>query len=126
MQAHSYPHSVRGRERSLDGDRRRDGINRTVENDEEAVPLGIDLVPTMSRHRIAEQTAMLGAEVAVPGTVSARKFSRALDVAEQEGDCPARQASMHMERWYAGNPKTGNVVPDAMKRRTLSCASVHE
>src|SRR5512133_782930 len=111
MEAYSYPNSVRGHERSLSGDRRSDGINRTVENDEEAVPLGIDFVPTMSLHRFAEQTAMLGAEVAVPGTVSARKFSRALDVAEQEGDCPARQASTHTERCYAGTANAGNVAP---------------
>jgi hypothetical protein len=43
--------------------------------------------------------------------VSARKFGRALDVAEQEGDCPARQASTHTERCYAGTANAGNVAP---------------
>jgi hypothetical protein len=50
MQSHSYPHCVGCQKRALRRDCRCDGIKRTVENDEKAVPLDVDPVPTMSLH----------------------------------------------------------------------------
>src|SRR5215218_5892215 len=101
VQAHSHPHCVRGNERTLGGDSRRDGIGRTLENDKEGVAFGVHLVSTMGLQRFAEETAMLRAEVTVRGAVPARKLRRALDVAKEEGHCPARQTSIHTARWYA-------------------------
>jgi hypothetical protein len=101
MQANSHPHPVCGNERALGGDGRRHGIGSTLETDEEGVPLGIDLVPTMGLKRFAEDTTMLRTQVTVRRTMPARKLRRAFDVAKQEGHRPARQTSVHTARWYA-------------------------
>jgi hypothetical protein len=101
MQAHSHPHPVCGNERTLGGDGRRHAIGRTLETDEEGVPLGIDLVPMMGLKRFAEDTTMLRTQVTVRGAMPARKLCRAFDVAKQEGHRPARQTSVHTARWYA-------------------------
>ena len=104
VHAHSHPHCVRGKERTLGGDGRRDGIGCTLEGDKEGVALGVDLASTMGRERLAEETAMLRAEVTVLGTVPARKLRRALDVAKKKVTVPrGRPASIPRD----GTPRAG-------------------
>ena len=122
MYAHSHPHPVCGNERPLGGDCRRHGIGRTLEADEEGVPLGIDLVPPMGRKRFAQDTTMLRTQITVRRTMPARKLRRALDVAKQERHRPARQTSIHPARCYAE-------WPSLQRRRgytALACPSVRE
>ena len=56
VHAHSHPHCVRGKERTLSSDGRRNGIGRTLESDEESVALGVDLVSAMGLQRFTEET----------------------------------------------------------------------
>jgi len=101
VQADSHAHCVRGNERTLGGDGRRHGIPRALENDEEAVPFGIDFLSAMCPEYFAEDAAVLRAEVTERGAVPTRKVGRALDVAEEERHGSARQTSIHTARWYA-------------------------
>jgi hypothetical protein len=98
VQAHSHTHCARGKERTLSIDGRGKGIRRTLESGEETIALGIDLVSAMGLQRFTQETTVLGAEVAIRGTVPARKCRRSLDVAEEERHCPARSTSIHTLR----------------------------
>jgi len=100
VQAHPHPHHVSGRKRALRGNGRRNRIDRTLEDDEESVALGIDFASTMRPEGFAEKTAMLRAEIAVRGAVPAQKVRRALNVAKEKSHRPARQPATHSARWY--------------------------
>jgi hypothetical protein len=47
MQAHSHPHGVRGNERTLGRDGRRNGVDRAFEHDEERIAFRVDLSTVM-------------------------------------------------------------------------------
>ena len=120
VHAHSHPHCVRGNERTLGGDSRRDGISRTLENEKKASPSASTSCPRWASNA-SRRTAMLRAEVTVRGTVPTRKLRRALDVAKEESHRPARQTSIHTARWYAG---CNGRHSDAAVGTALGCARV--
>jgi hypothetical protein len=95
VQTHPHPHHVSSRKRALRGNGRRDRIDRTLENDEESVALGIDFASTMCPEGFTEKTTMLRAEVAVRGAVPARKLRRTLNVAKEESHRTGRQPTTH-------------------------------
>src|SRR5262249_33659565 len=84
------------RERTLSRYRRRDGIRRPLEYDEEGITLGVDHRPAMLREGLVEMTTVLCSHVTPVRAVLARQLSRTLDVAEEKRHRSCRKTCAHM------------------------------
>ena len=71
--------------------RAQDGLLGAGERDEEGVALRVDLVARLADDGRADQAPVLGQNLHVALPQRLHQPGRALDVAEQEGDCPARK-----------------------------------
>jgi hypothetical protein len=88
-----HPHADRSfRQRSLSVDRRRDGVARALERDEEPVARGVDLVAVVPGEGVAQELPVLAAHASEVRAERAREISRSLDVREQERHRSLRQA----------------------------------
>ena len=70
-------------------------IPGSLEDDEKAVPGGIDLLAGVCRYRLTHDPMVLRANAAEVCAELTRKLSRALDVGEQEGDRAGREVLTH-------------------------------
>ena len=73
--------------------RRPEGISGPGERHQERVALGVDLLTVPCDERLAKQAVMFRQNLRVPAVAEAlEERSRPLDVGEEEGDRPGRQA----------------------------------
>jgi hypothetical protein len=77
--------------RSLRSDSSRDRIPGSLEDDEEAIAGGVDLVAAVARECVAENAAMLASQVTEFRAQLAHEVGRALDVSEEERDGAVRK-----------------------------------
>ena len=81
------------RKGSLRRDSRPHGISRSGECYQEGIPLGVDFLPVPFGERIAEDPPVFCQDFRVPAVAEApEERGGALDVGEEEGDRPGRQA----------------------------------
>jgi hypothetical protein len=71
--------------------RAQDGLLGAGKRDEEGVALRIDLVARLADDGRADQPPVLGQNLHVALPQRLHQPGRALDIAEQEGDCPTRK-----------------------------------
>ena len=91
VQAH--PHAYRSvRQRALGVDRRRDGVARALERDEETVARGVDLVAVVPGEGVTQELPVLAAHASEVRAELPREIGRSLDVREQERHRSLRQA----------------------------------
>ena len=92
-------------QRPLHLERAQDGLLRTRERDEERVTLGVYLVASLTGDGRPDQAPVLGQHLCVLLPQRLHQPGRASDVAEQEGNRPARKVS-HRTRpaWRHGPP----------------------
>jgi hypothetical protein len=79
------------RQPSLCVDRSRDGVARTAEREEEAVPLRVDLRPVLRAESLADDAAVVARHVRVPIAELLKKPRGAFDVRKDEGDRAGRE-----------------------------------
>src|SRR5205807_5024260 len=76
--------------------RGRDRLRRLRKDDEEGVALCVDLDPAVRSECVAQDTAMLCQDLAVPlGAELVQQLGRPLHVAEEEGDCSRWKVALH-------------------------------
>jgi len=97
VNAHPDPDRRSGRplvacQRPLNFQRAQDGLPRTRERHEEGVALRVYLVAVMAGNGRADQAPVLGENLCVTLPQRLHQPGRALDIAEQERDRPARKA----------------------------------
>lgn len=80
MQAYSHPHRVRGNQRTLRRDSRRDAISRPFENDEERIAFGLNLATAMRGNCFSQEATMLRTEVTVSGAVTPREHEPSMSL----------------------------------------------
>ena len=89
VQAH--PHAYRSvRKRALGVDRRRDGVARALESDEEAVTGRVDLVAVVPGEGVTQELPVLAAHASEVRAELPREIGRSFDVREQERELVPR------------------------------------
>ena len=78
--------------------RAQDGLLGARERHEEGIALGVNLVAGLTGDGRADQAPVIGQNLRVALPQRLHQAGRALDVAEQEGDCPARKFGHRMAR----------------------------
>jgi hypothetical protein len=112
-----------------DAGRRRQGVGRGRERDEERVALGVDLVAAVGRDRVPDDPPMFGQSGRIGiGAELLDEAGRPLDVGEQERDRPARQYSRHgpyfrRERQAGGTLYVSSPGPIAIRSTGLTSTS---
>jgi len=96
VNAHPDPDGRAGRpfvpgQRLLYLQRAQDGLLRTRERHEERVTLGVYLVASLPRDGLADQAPVLRQYLCVAFPQGLYQPGRTLDIAEEEGDRPARK-----------------------------------
>ena len=80
---------------ALSRNRRRHGISRAIEDDEEGITLSLNDCPTVLRERLAKNTTMLCPQVTPSRAVLTRQLSRSFNVTEEEGGQSRGKAAHH-------------------------------
>src|SRR5262245_53176534 len=77
---------------------------RVCERDEEGIALGVDFVPAMACECLAEQRLVRGQRLRIAFTEPRDELSRAIDIREQEGDCPGwRRPDLQSLTWITSS-----------------------
>ena len=84
-------------------DRGRDGVRRSLEDDEERVAAGVEHDAIVSGDCGAHHAVVLGEETGVVVAELVQQSRGALDVGEEEGDCSGREVE-HADRMRVGPP----------------------
>ena len=84
-------------------DRGRDGVRRSLEDDEERVAAGVEHDAIVSGDCGAHHAVVLGKETGVVVAELVQQSRGALDVGEEEGDCSGREVE-HADRMRVGPP----------------------
>jgi hypothetical protein len=91
-------------QRTLDLDRRGEGVAGAAEGDEERVALRVDLLAPVRGEDLPQQPLLVGQQFAVPSPAELlEQPGRALDVREQEGD-GAAQTLRREPPWRKASP----------------------